>query len=50
MQLLDPLCTFVQHSVNRCRYCERTANDSANADKEAREALASCFTVNNLHG
>jgi len=50
MQLLDPLCTFVQHSVNGSRYCECTTNDGANADKEAREALASCFTIDDLHG
>jgi hypothetical protein len=50
VQLLDPLCTLVQHSVNGSRYCERTANDSANANKEARETLASRFTVDDLHG
>jgi hypothetical protein len=50
VQLLDSLCTFVQHSVNGSRYRECTANDSANANKEARKALASRLTVDDLHG
>lgn len=41
VQLFDSLSTFIQHSVNGGRYCERTTDDSANANKEARKALAS---------
>jgi hypothetical protein len=50
VQLFDSLSTFIQHSVNGSRYRERTTNDSANANKEAGEALASRFTVDDLHG
>ena len=50
MNLLHPLATFVQRSVDRSGYCQRTTNDSAHTDQETRKALAPGFAIYDLHG
>ena len=49
VQLPYPLYTLIQGSVNSCSNSQRASNDSADADKEAREALGAGFSVDDFH-
>lgn len=49
MDLLDFVDAFVERTINRSSDCERTTNDSAQANKETGEGLVAHFPVDDLH-
>jgi len=49
MHLLHSLSTLVQRSVDGSGYSQGSTDDGADADQKAGEALAACFSVNDLH-
>lgn len=49
VDLLDLVDAFVERTVNRSSDCECTTDDSAQANKEAREGLVAHFAVDDLH-
>jgi hypothetical protein len=50
VDLLDAIHTLVQRSIHCCSNGERTADDGAETDEEAREGLVADFAVDDLHG
>jgi hypothetical protein len=49
VDLLDPIDTLVQRTINRRRNSERTSDNGAKTHKETRECLVTDLAIDNLH-
>lgn len=49
MDFLDLVDAFVERAINSSSNCERTTDNCAQTNKEAREGLVAYFTIDDLH-